>query len=146
MTGTPIEVWENLTGMTVARKELLPDSGGAGRIPRRPRPAHRAASTTAAAMSPSRASPAAQSSRRRGVLGGKAGRVCARFASTAKIVHPKGRYVLKPGDRMTTIEAGGGGYGDPRRRARAAVLADYRAGFVSREAALRDHGVDVGSA
>ena len=30
MTGTSIEVWENLTGMHVARKELLADSGGAG--------------------------------------------------------------------------------------------------------------------
>ncbi|MBM3525104.1 MAG: hydantoinase B/oxoprolinase family protein, partial [Alphaproteobacteria bacterium] len=30
MTGTPVEVWENLTGMFVESKELLPDSGGPG--------------------------------------------------------------------------------------------------------------------
>jgi hypothetical protein len=28
MTGTPIEVWENLTGMFMAAKLLLLDSGG----------------------------------------------------------------------------------------------------------------------
>ena len=58
-------------------------------------------------------------------------------------MHPKGRYVLKPGDRMTTLEAGGGGYGDPRRRAREALLADCQAGFVTTGAALGEYGVDV---
>ena len=61
-----------------------------------------------------------------------------------EIVHPKGRYVLKPGDRVTTLEAGGGGYGDPRKRSREAIIADCDAGFVTRAAALRDYGVEVG--
>ena len=31
-------------------------------------------------------------------------------------VSAKGRYILAPGDRLTTLEAGGGGIGDPRLR------------------------------
>ncbi|MGE3923960.1 MAG: hydantoinase B/oxoprolinase family protein, partial [Lautropia sp.] len=30
MTGTPVEVWEELTGLSILSKTLLPDSGGAG--------------------------------------------------------------------------------------------------------------------
>src|SRR5690606_6402162 len=30
MTGTPVEVWEELTGLTILGKRLLPDSGGPG--------------------------------------------------------------------------------------------------------------------
>jgi N-methylhydantoinase B len=58
-------------------------------------------------------------------------------------VHPKGRYILNPGDRLTTLEAGGGGYGDPRRRDRDALARDVREGLVSVEAAARDYGADM---
>jgi len=60
-------------------------------------------------------------------------------------VHPKGSYVLRPGDRITSREAEGGGFGDPRERAVEAVLADVADGRVSAEAARRDYGVDVTS-
>jgi N-methylhydantoinase B/oxoprolinase/acetone carboxylase alpha subunit len=50
--------------------------------------------------------------------------------------------VLQPGDRMTTFEAGGAGYGDPARRALDRVRADVRNGYVSAEAAKRDYAVD----
>jgi N-methylhydantoinase B len=51
--------------------------------------------------------------------------------------------VLAPGDRIDTVEAGGGGYGDPRRRARDAIAADLRSGFVTPEAARRDYGYEI---
>ena len=38
---------------------------------------------------------------------------------------------------------GGGGLGNPRRRAVAAVADDVRQGFISAEAARRDYGVAV---
>ena len=41
------------------------------------------------------------------------------------------------------VEAGGGGYGDPRERDTQKVLEDVRQGFVSPEGALRDYGVKV---
>ena len=47
---------------------------------------------------------------------------------------------LAPGDRLTFGTAGGGGWGDPRRRDRRALEADIRSGYVSPEAARRDYG------
>jgi N-methylhydantoinase B/oxoprolinase/acetone carboxylase alpha subunit len=50
---------------------------------------------------------------------------------------------LAPGDRITMIEAGGGGYGDPGQRSRAAIEADLAEGFITPEGAVRDYGVDI---
>jgi N-methylhydantoinase B len=55
-------------------------------------------------------------------------------------VHPKGRYVLAPGDRLTTLEAGGGGIGDPKQRDRSALARDVALGYVSPASAERDYG------
>jgi N-methylhydantoinase B len=141
MTGSSIEVWENLTGMRVARKELLADSGGAGEFRGGLGQNIELVNDSGADMAISclagrtRFAPA-------GVLGGRPGGL-REIRINGETVHPKGRYVLKPGDRITTLEAGGGGYGDPRRRPRAAILADCKAGFVTRAAALREYGVDL---
>jgi N-methylhydantoinase B len=48
---------------------------------------------------------------------------------------------LRPGDVVTFYTAGGGGYGDPRKRAREAILSDLAEGLVSKETARRDYGV-----
>ena len=39
--------------------------------------------------------------------------------------------VLRPGDRLTVETAGGGGYGDPRRRAPERIAADIADGKVN---------------
>jgi N-methylhydantoinase B len=138
MTGTPVEVWENLTGMFVESKSLLADSGGPGEF--RGGLGQRIAlvndsghpMTVSCLAGRTEFAPA-------GVLGGGPGAM-RRIAINGKPVHPKGRYVLAPGDRIETTEAGGGGYGDPLRRDRAAVEADLRAGFVTPAAAARDYG------
>ena len=129
MTATPIEVWENLTGMTFLAKRLLPDSGGAGRfrgglgqeISMRNDSAHSYAVSCLAGRTDF---PPA------GLLGGQPGarRV---IAINGQEVHPKGRYVLEPGDVLTTREAGGGGFGDPAEREEAAMRRDAEAGFVT---------------
>ncbi len=59
------------------------------------------------------------------------------------MVHPKGRYILRPGDAISTIEPGGGGFGEPRERPVDRVREDVRAGLVSVDGALRDYGVVV---
>jgi N-methylhydantoinase B len=46
-------------------------------------------------------------------------------------VDPKGHYELAPGDRITLIEAGGGGFGDPKDRAQTAINADLAEGFIT---------------
>ena len=48
---------------------------------------------------------------------------------------------LQPGERIVSVSAGGGGYGDPLTRDPAAVLHDVREGWVSRERALAVYGV-----
>jgi len=141
MTGTPVEVWENLTGMFVESKELLPDSGGPGEF--RGGLGQRIAlindsghpMTVSCLAGRTEFAPA-------GMLGGRPGGMRA-IAINGKPVHPKGRYILAPGDRIDTIEAGGGGYGDPHQRRREAVAADLRQGFVSPAAAKREYGFDA---
>jgi len=48
---------------------------------------------------------------------------------------------LRRGQRIRLETPGGGGYGDPRRRAAEAVKADVERGYVSAAAARRDYGV-----
>ncbi|MFK7880768.1 hydantoinase B/oxoprolinase family protein [Roseobacter sp.] len=49
----------------------------------------------------------------------------------------------EPGDTVTLMSAGGGGYGDPFERPIERVMQDVRAGFVSVDEARRDYGVVV---
>ena len=58
-----------------------------------------------------------------------------------EVVDPRGRLELAPGDRITLLEAGGGGYGDPRQRDRESVRRDVANGFVTPEAARREYGL-----
>lgn len=48
--------------------------------------------------------------------------------------------VVGPGERVRSLSAGGGGYGDPRGRPREAVAADVREGWISAERARRIYG------
>ena len=47
---------------------------------------------------------------------------------------------IRPGDRVQLIAPGGGGWGDPAERDRAAIAEDVREGYVSAECAARDYG------
>lgn len=141
MTGTPVEVWEDITGMTVLRKALLADSGGAGRnrgglgqeIVLRNDTGH---PLTISCLSGRSEFPAL------GYSGGKPGALRSVIVNGRK-VHPKGRYYLQPGDILTLLEPGGGGFGDPAERRRDQVEADLAQGFITPEGALRDYGVEL---
>jgi N-methylhydantoinase B len=50
---------------------------------------------------------------------------------------------LAANDVAVLEKAGGGGFGDPRERPFARVLDDVLDGYVSREAAIADYGVDA---
>ncbi|MGH7005538.1 MAG: hydantoinase B/oxoprolinase family protein, partial [Alphaproteobacteria bacterium] len=59
---------------------------------------------------------------------------------------PKSKEILRnieAGTLLCQKAGGGGGYGDPRRRSAAKVVAEVRDGFISVEAARRDYGVVV---
>lgn len=58
----------------------------------------------------------------------------------------KQRLQLNPGDRVISTTSGGGGYGDPRRRERTAVLRDLEEGKITARAARDTYGLDMLSA
>lgn len=138
MTGTSIEVWENLTGMFIESKELLTDSGGPGEfrggLGQRIEFVNDSGGELVISCLAGRTEFPPQ-----GLHQGCAGSL-REVRINGKPVHPKGRYVLAPDDRLTTLEAGGGGMGDPRQRDRAAVALDVALGHVSLSSAERDYG------
>ena len=50
---------------------------------------------------------------------------------------------LEPGHRVMLVGGGGGGWGEPASRSVDSILADVLAGYVGKEAALRDYSVSV---
>ena len=71
---------------------------------------------------------------------------------SGKKLKPKGTHVIPAGEKLMIEMPGGGGFGDPRERDPAEVLADVRDGFVSLEAArdvykvaIRDGAIDEAS-
>jgi len=51
--------------------------------------------------------------------------------------------VIKPGDRITNMNPGGGGYGDPMDRAVEKVIWDIKNGLVSVKGAEQDYGIII---
>ncbi len=140
MAVVPVEVWETLTGTTIERKRLLPDSGGAGaargglgqEVVIRNDTGH---PLTVLCMA-NRTEFVAQ-----GLAGGRPG-APREHRINGEVVDPRGRLQLAPGDRITLLEAGGGGYGDPRERERESVRRDVANGFVTPEVARREYGLE----
>ena len=141
MTGIPIEVWEDLTSMTIVKKALLPDTGGPGKYR-----GGLGQETILRNDSQHLMTVSCFGGRTEfpplGTDDGKPGKL-RKYWVNGKEVHPKGQYVLKPGDEIKTAEAGGGGYGDPRERSVEKVLEDVKNDFVTVEGALHDYGVKV---
>jgi N-methylhydantoinase B len=145
---TSVEAFENGTGLLVRCKELRQDSGGPGQfrggLGQRIEIQNRSAWPAVVACFGNRTSfPAA------GYRGGRAGAL-RELRIEDKPVHPKGRHVLYPGEQvllpgqtLTLLDAGAGGFGDPLARQVECVMADVREGYVSPEAARRDYGVEV---
>ncbi len=142
---TPVEILESDTPLLVERRELLPDSGGAGRMRGGlgRRVVFRVPDDDTAPRPP--VNLGIQSGRFRlppeGLFGGKPG-AKAQFLVNGKPGNPYGLTRLQPGDVVTMDAAGGGGYGDPQERDREAVWRDVREGKVSPESAQRDYGWD----
>jgi N-methylhydantoinase B len=138
MAAVPVEVWETLTHTTIESKRLLPDTGGAGQwrgglgqevILRN----DTGRLITTLGMGNRTSFPA------RGLFGGGDGAL-RMHAVDGQPVHAKGRNELAPGQRMRIVEAGGGGFGDPKARARSAVAEDVAQGYISRRAAQDTYG------
>ena len=141
MAAVPVEVWETLTGTTIESKRLLPDSGGPaaarGGLGQEVVIRNDANDTmTLFSMANRTRFPAL------GAMGGKPGRL-REHRIDGDTVDPMDTHRLDPGQRLTLIEAGGGGFGDPAKRDPAKVRADVEQGFVTPEGARRDYGVEI---
>lgn len=138
MAVVPVEVWETLTGTTVEYKRLLADSGGAGES--------RGGLGQEVVIRNDTGQPMSifsMANRTRypplGLHGGRPGALREHLIN-GQPIDPMGRHTLQPGDRLTLREAGGGGYGDPKKRPHDKIKADVAAGFVSEERARLDYG------
>ena len=76
-----------------------------------------------------------------GLAGAKAHSVLRRANGTEEVIPSKVVSAMNRGDRLVVATAGGGGYGDPRTRDRAALQEDVKNGKVSEAAARAIYGL-----
>ena len=141
---TPIELQEIKYPFVIERHMFVPDSGGAGR--------YRGGLGIELTYRCLRACKGNINFDRTvtppwGLNGGLSGRVSLariqRADGTVETVHKATNIAFRPGDRVTFITAGGGGYGDPSERDPELVRHDVAMGLVTPEAAQRDYGVGL---
>jgi len=136
----PVEATEHTGPVIIWRKELRPDSGGAGRqrgglgqyMEIGATPGHE---FDFSAMFDRVRHPA------RGREGGQTGGLTRFELDDGTVMRGKGRQNIPAGRRAMLALPGGGGFGDPKQRDPAALRRDLALGYVSREAAMRDYGI-----
>lgn len=128
-----IEVFESTVPLLFWKKEMVKDSGGAGRfrggigqeiilevISRDP--------IRVSLLTDRHKHPA------QGYMGGLAGMPNRIVLNDGQFIHPKSQTTLKPGDRLTINYAGGGGFGPPEGRDLEKVEEDLAEELISHEA------------
>jgi len=143
---TPVEIFESDTPLLVEKREIITDSGGAGRMKGGlgRRVIFKAPDDEYAPLPP--VNLGIQSGRYRyppeGLFGGKDG-LKAQFLINGKPGNPYGLTQFGPGDEIIIDVAGGGGYGNPFERDVELVESDVANGYVSVEKAKEDYGVVI---
>jgi N-methylhydantoinase B len=143
---TPVEIFESDTPLLVEKRELLTDSGGAGKMKGGlgRRVVFRIPDDEYAPMPP--VNLGIQSGRFRhppeGLFRGKHG-AKAQFLVSGQPGNSFGLTRMKPGDVIIMDAAGGGGFGDPLDRDPEMVQEDVIQGYVSLEKAREDYGVVI---
>ena len=144
----PIEIVELGAPIVVWRKELRPDSGGAGEyhgglgVIVEVAARHDAPMSLLAMFERVETVP-------KGRAGGSDGARGTVYLRSGKQLNGKGLQTIPAGDRLVLETPGGAGYGDPRRRAPDRLLADQEAGLISSQSATAeycppDNGKDSG--
>ena len=138
--GTQVEIAESTAPVRIRRRELICDSGGAGR--------HRGGLGQIIELESSESAPILlfagvertkyPARGREGGANGSTGRITLRSGAT---LAGKGEQTIPAGDLLLFETPGGGGYGSPLDRAPAEVERDVRRGLVSADAAYRTYGV-----
>ena len=127
----PVEITETQCPLWFRRKEFLPDSGGAGEWRGGLGQVIEIANHETAPFTISAATFDRMRNPPRGRRGGGAGRAGAARLGSGPVLKDKGVHVIPAGDSLVVELPGGGGYGDPRRRAPEAVAAEVEAGVLS---------------
>lgn len=138
---TPIEVLESEFPCRITRFDFVPDSGGPGQwrggLSVRREYQLLEDAVVIRRFNKTRFPP-------KGVAGGHEGskaRFVVRVGTDKEYETPaSARVEMKEGERFLLQSAGGGGYGDPRERDRAALTHDIAEGYVTKEAAVKDYG------
>jgi N-methylhydantoinase B len=142
VAGVPAEVIESLSPVVLNRRELRPDSGGAGtwrgglgQLTEFTRRGEGKWSVSSIADRTKYPAP--------GLLGGQAGAAGEVALGDGTQLHPKALADLKAGDVVHVNLPGGGGYGDPFERDVQRVLWDVIEGYITPDEAERNYGVIV---
>jgi N-methylhydantoinase B len=143
---TPVEIFESDTPLLVEKREIITDSGGAGKMKGGlgRRVIFKAPDDEYAPLPP--VNLGIQSGRYRyppeGLFGGKDG-LKAQFLINGKPGNSYGLTQFGPGDEIIIDVAGGGGYGNPFERDVELVESDVANGYVSVKKAKEDYGVVI---
>jgi N-methylhydantoinase B len=137
---TPIEILESEFPCRITRFALVPDSGGPGRwrggLAMQREYELLEAATVVRRFNKTRFPP-------QGLAGGRPGaraRFVVRLGSKQELeTKASARVEMAAGERFLLQSAGGGGYGDPRRRDADALARDVAEGYVTPKAAKRDY-------
>jgi N-methylhydantoinase B len=140
-----VELDELRHPLFVERRELIPDSEGAGRYRGAPgiycEYGPQDCNMSVVFVSDGTVNPAG------GVRGGLAGASADQKkrdgSGKVSAVPASARVYLSPGERIISVSAGGGGYGAPTDRAPASVAHDVREGVVSANRARNTYGVAI---
>src|SRR6516165_5608848 len=142
VAGVPAEVIESLSPVVLNRRELRPDSGGAGmwrgglgQLTELTRRGEGKWSVSSIADRTKYPAP--------GLLGGQAGAAGEVTLGDGTRLHAKALADLKTGDVVHVNLPGGGGYGDPFARDAEKVRWDVIEGYVTPEEAEKKYGVGV---
>ncbi len=138
----PIEATEHAGPVIIWRKELRPDSGGAGKtrgglgqvMEVGAREGHE---FDIQAMFDRGENPA------RGRRGGASGAPTTIARDDGGSMRLKGKQFVPHGKRVQMAFPGGAGYGNPGERAKEDVMRDLARGYISAEAAARDYGLNA---
>ncbi|MGB3719508.1 MAG: hydantoinase B/oxoprolinase family protein [Hyphomicrobiaceae bacterium] len=140
--GTPIEIAEQITPLIFWRKELRPDSGGAGRT--------RGGLGQIIEIESNIGEPfelLAGFDRveypARGCAGGQNGANGVVALASGKKLKGKGVQLVPPGERLVIMTPGGGGMGSPKERDREAVLRDLQDERITPETAKTVYGLET---
>ena len=142
ITGVPAEVIESVAPIRMHKRELLTDTGGAGKF--------RGGLGQEMILEVLTGKPAIHSCMydrtkfpANGYHGGLPGTVGAVVLSNGEHPHPKSRYTIHPRQTVTIRLPGGGGFYSPLERDPSRVLEDVKQGYVSVDAAQEEYGVIV---